>query len=55
MNAEPIEDWIIDALNLTEQQVRHMKLTAVIDLFVSRIETARARGASDRPLADWRT
>ena len=47
MNAEPIEDWIIDALNLTEQQVRHMKLTAVIDLFVSRIETARARGASD--------
>lgn len=47
MNTEPIEDWIIDALDLTEDHVRQMKLTAVIDLFVSRIEAARARGAAD--------
>jgi hypothetical protein len=47
MIVAPIEDRIIDALNPTESQVRRMKLTAVIDLFVFRLEAARARGATD--------
>ena len=41
------EDWAIDQLALTDAEVEALKLTAVFDLFISRIEAARSRGAVD--------
>lgn len=41
------EDWAIGELNLTDEEVEALKLTPVFDLFISRLEAARARGAAD--------
>lgn len=41
------EDWAIDQLALTDEEVEALKLTSVFDLFISRIESARSRGAAN--------
>ena len=41
------EAWAAQQLGLTHDQVDAMKLQPVFDVFISRIEAARARGATD--------
>jgi hypothetical protein len=41
------EEWAIAQLALSDDEVEALKLTPVFDLFISRIETARSRGAAD--------
>lgn len=41
------EDWAIAQLALSDEEVEALKLTPVFDLFISRIEAARSRGAAD--------
>lgn len=57
MSADPDEDtagslasWVLDTLQVTEDEARAMKLPTALDLFISRIEAASKRGAAD-PLA----
>ena len=47
MTPDGFEDWAISELNLDEDDVEALKLAAVFDLFISRIEAARTRGAAD--------
>lgn len=46
MTSPPFVHWAADQLALTEEEVTQLKLAAVFDLFISRIESARARGAA---------
>lgn len=47
MTTEGFEDWAIRELALDEDDVVSMQLVPVFDLFISRIEAARSRGAVD--------
>jgi hypothetical protein len=47
MTPDGFEDWAIGELDLDEDDIEAMKFAAVFDLFISRIEAARARGAAD--------
>lgn len=48
MTTEPaFEDWAIAQLALNDVEAEALKLTPLFDLFVSRIEAARSRGAVD--------
>jgi len=47
---ESFEDWAAEQVGLSDDEVAALKLTPVLDVFISRIEAARSRGASD-PLA----
>lgn len=44
---DSFEDWVVEQINLTGGEVDALKLTPVLDVFVSRIEAARTRGADD--------
>ena len=41
------EAWAVQQLGLTHEQVDAMKLMPVFEVFISRIEAAQARGATD--------
>ncbi|GAB3059129.1 hypothetical protein GCM10027053_21290 [Intrasporangium mesophilum] len=47
MTVDAFEEWTMKELGLTEEEIDAMKLPPVFDLFISRIEAARARGAVD--------
>lgn len=40
-------EWTAEQLHVTEEELDDIKLTPVFDLFISRIEEARRRGATD--------
>ncbi len=44
---ESFEDWAIEQVRLTDEEVDALKLAPALDIFVSRMEAARARGAED--------
>lgn len=46
MTSSPFLKWAQSQLTLSDDDVAQMKLAAVLDLFVSRIEAARVRGAT---------
>ena len=46
MTSPEFVEWAARQLALTADQVAELKLTAVFDLFISRVEAARARGAT---------
>jgi hypothetical protein len=41
------EEWAVEAAGLTEEQVETLRLLPALEILVSRIEAARARGALD--------
>lgn len=45
MTSLPFVDWAAAQLDLTGEEVRALKLPAVFDLFICRVEAARDRGA----------
>ena len=47
MTGDTFEGWAINELDVDEADVRAMKLVPAFDIFISRIEAARARGAAD--------
>lgn len=47
MTPNGFEEWVICELALDEEDVKSMQLVPVFDLFISRLESARARGATD--------
>lgn len=46
MTSPQFVHWAAEQLALTDEEVAQLKLTAVFDLFISRVEAARARGAA---------
>lgn len=46
MTSPQFVQWVTDQLALTDEEVTRLKLAAVFDLFISRVEAARARGAA---------
>lgn len=47
MTPDGFEDWVMAGLGLDVDEASAMKLAPVFDVFISRIEAARARGAAD--------
>ena len=47
MSRAPFTEWAADQLGLTANDVDVMKLAGAFEVFVSRLEAARRRGASD--------
>jgi hypothetical protein len=47
MSSLAFEDWAVEQIGLTDEDVTAIKLMPAFDLFVSRLEAARDRGASD--------
>ena len=41
------EGWAVEQLGLTDDDIDEMQLEPVLDVFISRMEDARARGADD--------
>jgi hypothetical protein len=51
MNADaPFADWVVHEAGVEPQEFDRLKLAAAFDVFVSRLEVARVRGA-EQPLA----
>src|SRR5688500_3152404 len=44
---DSFEGWAVAQVGLSDCDVEALKLTPVLDVFISRIEAARARGAED--------
>lgn len=47
MSRTPFTEWAADQIGLTAHDVVAMKLAGAFEVFVSRLEAARRRGASD--------
>lgn len=47
MTPRAFEDWVAAEVGIDDEDIAAIKLSAVFDLFISRIEAAQARGAKD--------